>query len=79
VGRIWATATEISIEYPAEIIALAQSKDLESLYGAVTIEDDWRFGFLDVAKKQVIHDFKLFMVPDDLGDLIRILLGVLEQ
>jgi hypothetical protein len=63
----------------AEMIALAQSRELESLYGAVTIGDAWRFGFLDVAKKQVMQDFKLFTVPDDLGDLIRILVGVLEQ
>jgi hypothetical protein len=63
----------------AEMIALAQSRELESLYGAVTIGDAWRFGFLDVAKKQVTQDFKLFTVPDDLGDLIRILVGVLEQ
>jgi hypothetical protein len=62
----------------AEMIALAQSRELESLYGAVTIGDAWRFGFLDVAKKQVMQDFKLFTVPDDLGDLIRILVGVLE-
>ncbi len=63
----------------AEMIALAQSRELESLYGAVTIGDAWRFGFLDVAKKQVMQDFKLFTVPDDLGDLIRILVGVLEK
>jgi hypothetical protein len=63
----------------AEMIALAQSRDLESLYGAVTIGDAWRFGFLDMEKKQVMQDFKLFTVPDDLGDLIRILVGVLEQ
>lgn len=62
----------------AEMIALAQSRELDRLYGAVTIGDAWRFGFLDVTRKRVMQDFKLFTVPDDLGDLIRILIGVLE-
>ena len=62
----------------AEMIALAQSRELTHLYGAVTIGDAWRFGYLDVPNQCVKQDIKLFTVPDDLMELLQVLIGILE-
>jgi hypothetical protein len=62
----------------AELIALAQSQDLNSLYGAVTIGDVWRFGHLDAVRKQITQDIALFTIPDDLAQVMGVLVGILE-
>ncbi len=62
----------------AEMIALAQSQEVSHLYGAVTIGDVWRFGYLDVGDRRITQDIKLFTVPDDLSQVIGILVGILE-
>lgn len=67
--------TQLSVE----MIALTQDRELDSLYGAVTIGDAWRFGFLDVQQKCIYQDLKLFTVPDNLKDIIQILIGVLDS
>lgn len=61
-----------------ELIALAQSQGFQTLYGAVTMGDVWRFGKLDAEQKQIIQDIPLFSVPDNLEQLLRILSGILE-
>jgi hypothetical protein len=62
----------------AELIALAQSRELESIYGAVTIGDAWRFGHLDAVHKRITQDITLFTIPDDLAQVMGILVGILE-
>ncbi|MEB3337981.1 MAG: hypothetical protein VKJ46_10990, partial [Leptolyngbyaceae bacterium] len=61
-----------------ELIALAQVQESEILYGAVTIGDAWRFGKLDAVHKQITQDITLLTVPDDLGRVMGILVGILE-
>ncbi len=63
----------------AELIALSQTQNLESLYGAVTSGEIWRFGWLDNQHKQIIQDIKLYTVPDDLEQVIGILIGSLSH
>ncbi len=62
----------------AELIALAEVENNNILYGAVTMGDIWRFGQLNRTDKQIIQDINLFKIPDDLEDLGKILVGILE-
>jgi hypothetical protein len=50
----------------------------EILYGAVTIGNVWMFGILDVQSRTIFQDIGSYTLPDDLEDLIRILVGILE-
>jgi hypothetical protein len=61
----------------AEMIALAQARELALVYGVVTIGDVWRFGCLDTLKSTVTQDTKLFTIPDDLSLVVNILISIL--
>jgi hypothetical protein len=61
----------------AEMIALAQDRELAVVYGAVTIGDVWRFGQLDVGTHCITQDLKLLTVPDELERVARLLVGIL--
>lgn len=60
-----------------ELIALSYIEEQNVFYGAVTMGDVWRFGKLERDQQQIHQDINLFKVPDDLDQLIRILLGIL--
>lgn len=62
----------------AELIALAQVQEVDVLYGAVTIGDAWRFGRLNAVDRQIVQDIRLFSVPDDLAQVMGILVAILE-
>jgi hypothetical protein len=62
-----------------ELIALAQAKDQEMLYGAVTIGDAWRFGQLDARQTLITQDIDLYRVPNDLAELTQILIGIITN
>jgi hypothetical protein len=40
--------------------------------------DVWRFGKLDPSKQTIFQDVNLFRVPDDLEDLIKVMVGILD-
>ncbi|MBE9051490.1 hypothetical protein IQ243_13870 [Nostocales cyanobacterium LEGE 11386] len=63
-----------------ELIALDKSLDDDSniLYGAVTNGDDWKFGTLHRENKLITEDIKLYRVPEELEQLIRVLVGILQ-
>lgn len=63
-----------------ELIALDQwiDSDTPILYGAVTTGEDWRFGTYNRQEKRINEDFKLYRVPEKIGLLISILLGILS-
>ena len=61
-----------------ELIALSQVEEQTIFYGAVTIGDVWRFGRLDRNQKAIVQDISLFKIPDDLENLARVLIGILE-
>ncbi|MBC6453809.1 MAG: hypothetical protein GDA43_11825 [Hormoscilla sp. SP5CHS1] len=62
-----------------EMIALAQMEEQEILYGAVTIGEIWRFGFLDSHSQTITQDLPLYNVPDRLSDIMSIILGILTD
>ena len=62
-----------------ELIALSRVEvNQKILYGAVTIGNAWLFGRLDVAKQQIVQDLSLYRVPEDLSDVMEILMGLLK-
>ena len=61
-----------------ELIALSQVEEQDIYYGAVTIGDVWRFGKLDRIKQTITQDINLFKVPDDLDDLAKVIVGILQ-
>lgn len=62
----------------AELIAISEVEEGNVFYGAVTIGDVWRFGLLEKTARQIFQDVSLYRIPDDLEDLMRILVGILE-
>ncbi len=63
-----------------ELVALDQWNQLSAptLYGAVTMGNAWQFGILDRTDRRVTQVLRLFSVPDDLTDLLRVLVAILE-
>jgi hypothetical protein len=62
-----------------ELIALAMLEDApEILYGAVTMGHVWVFGTLERSARLVTRDLASYTLPDDVEDLVRILVGILE-
>jgi hypothetical protein len=62
----------------AELIAISEVEEGDIFYGAVTIGDVWRFGRLEKTSRQIFQDVLLYTIPDDLEELMRILVGILE-
>lgn len=61
-----------------ELIALSYIEEQNVFYGAVTMGDIWRFGKLECNTQQITQDINLFKVPEDLDNLVRVLVGILE-
>jgi hypothetical protein len=63
-----------------EMVALAHvlEDSQRFIYGAVSIGKVWQFGVLDRKLKSVIQDLHLYRVPDDLRDLMGILVAILN-
>jgi hypothetical protein len=68
--------TQLSVE----LIALDQWTKSTSpiLYGAVSTGEDWRFAAFDRANKVIIQDPQRFLVPENLEELVEILVGILD-
>lgn len=64
-----------------EMIALdkADETDQETIYGAVTTGNIWQFGELRRASKLILQDIKSYDLLEDLEDLVRIFVAVLEK
>ncbi len=69
------------VQLSAELIALDKwiDSDAPSLYGAVTTGEDWRFGVLDRASKLVTQDIMLYRVPENVAQLLRVLIAVCQS
>lgn len=49
----------------------------DTIYGAVTFDRLWQFGILHREEKRIVQDLHLYRVPEDLPDLLRVLVGIL--
>ena len=63
-----------------EMVALAHVLEAKQryIYGAVSIGKVWQFGILDRQTKSVVQDLHLYRVPDDLKELMSILVAILN-
>ncbi|MDY6901461.1 MAG: hypothetical protein SWZ49_25800 [Cyanobacteriota bacterium] len=62
-----------------EMIALATlEKSPNIIYGIVTMGDVWVFGILEQALRTITRDITSYTLPDDLEEIVRILVGILE-
>jgi hypothetical protein len=61
-----------------QLIAMSHVEDQNIFYGAVTMGELWRFGKLDRNQKTIFRDIHLFKVPDDLDDLLKVMVGILD-
>jgi hypothetical protein len=63
-----------------EMIALAMVDDMpDLLYGVVTMGQVWVFGTLDRCRHMITRDIASYTLPDDMEDLMRILVGIVEE
>lgn len=63
-----------------ELIALSEIEENNSIfYGTVTTGEIWRFGKLESQQKQITQDLTLFRIPDDLEEIGKILVGILQR
>lgn len=69
--------TQLSVE----LIAVDQwtDSDSEFLYGAISLGESWRFGRLDRANKVISQDIALYAVPNNIEQLIAVLVGILRD
>ncbi len=61
-----------------QLIAMSHVEDQNIFYGAVTMGEVWRFGKLDRNRQTIFRDIHLFQVPDDLDDLLKIMVGIID-
>ena len=64
-----------------ELIALDQwiNSEKPMLYGAVTTGEDWRFAIYKRQEKEIIEDIKLYRVPEELTELVKILVAIVSN
>ncbi len=65
-----------------ELVALdrwAEDSPEPRLYGAVSVGDIWKFGFLDREQKRIFEDLTTYSVPRELEDVMQILVAVLTE
>ena len=64
-----------------ELIALDRwtQSDVPILYGIVTTGEDWRFGTFDRQQQCVRQDPKRYIVPEELTELLEILVGIVGE
>ncbi len=64
----------------AELVAMDEWTESSAphIYGAVSIGNAWQFGVLERGRKHLSQDLNLYTIPDDLTDLLAILLGILH-
>ena len=64
-----------------ELIAMSQwiESDHPFLYGAVSIGTVWQFSRCDRQRKAITQDLNLYRVPNDLQELMSILVSILRQ
>lgn len=65
----------------AELIALDRwtRSPAPLLYGVVTTGEDWRFGIFDRSRRVIQQDRQRYLVPENLEDLMSMLVGILTD
>ena len=76
-----ADLTRAFAQLAVELVALDQADETEKeiIYGAVSTGQEWQFGKLDRADKVFYQDINLYVLPNNLEEILRILIGILEN
>ncbi|RUR83512.1 hypothetical protein ACF3DV_14965 [Chlorogloeopsis fritschii PCC 9212] len=62
-----------------EMIALSMLENApDTIYGTVTMGDVWVFGTLETASRTVTRDISSYTLPDNLEEIVKIFVGILE-
>jgi hypothetical protein len=69
--------TQLAVELVALDIADETSKD--TIYGAVSTGQEWQFGKLVRSEKKFYQDINTYALPRNLAEIVRILIGILEN
>ncbi len=65
-----------------ELIAMDKYEDndsIETIYGAVTLGDIWKFGILDRKNKHIIKNIHTQTIPEDTEEVFSILMGIINK
>lgn len=65
-----------------ELVALdhwTEDSSEDRLYGAISVGDMWKLGFLDRKERRIVEDLDAYLVPKDLVEVVEILVGVLTR
>ena len=76
-----ADLTRAFTQLAVELIALdkAEETDNDVIYGAVSTGQEWQFAKLERQDKRFYQDVNLYVLPVNLEDILRILIGILEK
>ena len=69
--------TQLAVELVA--VDMASETDKNIIYGAVSTGQEWQFGRLDRTEKKFYQDITTYTVPSNLEEIVRILIGILED
>ncbi len=69
------------VQLAVELIALDKwlNNDTEVIYGAVSTGQIWRFGLLERKTQLIIQDLSLFRIPEDVEELLQVMIGILTN
>ncbi len=76
-----ADLTRAFAQLAVELVALDQAEetDKEIIYGAVSTGQEWQFGRLNRTNKIFYQGINLYVLPNNLEEIMRILVGILEE
>ena len=64
-----------------ELIALDKYEEddgIDTLYGAVTLGDMWKFGILERTKKHIVKNIHSYIIPEDTEAVFSTLMGIIK-
>ncbi len=70
--------TQLAVEMIAVDQYYESDDPAAEVYGAVTVGELWRFAVLERPAKHLLRDLSTYRVPEDLNDVLSILLGILQ-
>lgn len=76
-----ADLTRAFAQLAVELVALDQAEetDRETIYGAVSTGQEWQFGKLERTTKTFYQGVNVHVLPNNLEEILRILIGILEN
>ena len=76
-----ADLTRAFAQLAVELVALDRANETEKtvIYGAVSTGQEWQFGKLDRTAKMFYQGIDVYVLPNNLEEILRILIGILKN